>query len=65
MERRNSQGVWDQHVHTATFKTDTKKILLHMTRNSAQCYVAARMEGEFGYTAYMYVYGYHNMVNPI
>jgi len=34
-------------VHTAIFKMDNKH-LLYSTGNSAQCYVAAWMAGEFG-----------------
>ena len=45
---RDSQGVCDGHVHTAIFKMDNQKDLLHSTGNSAQCYVAAWMGGEFG-----------------
>ena len=45
---RDSQGVWDRHVHTAIFKVDNQQDLLYSTGNSAQCYVAAWMGGEFG-----------------
>ena len=41
---RDSLGVGDGRVHTAVFKMD----LLCSTGTSAQCYVAARMRGEFG-----------------
>ena len=34
--------------NTGLFKMDTKNDLLYSTGNSAQCYVAAWMEGEFG-----------------
>ena len=44
---RNSQGVWDVHVHTAIFKMDNHKDLLHSTWNSAQSYVIAWVRGEF------------------
>ena len=43
---RESQRVWDGHGHTAIFKTN--KNLLYSTRNSAHCYGAAWMGGEFG-----------------
>ena len=45
---RDSQGVWDGHVHTAMFKMITNKHLLYGTWNSAPCCVAAWMGGEFG-----------------
>ena len=35
----------------------TNKVLLCSTGNSAQCYVAAWMGGEFGENGYMYMYG--------
>ena len=43
--RSDSYGVWDGHVHTAVFNN---KDLLYSTGNSAQCYMAAWMGGEFG-----------------
>ena len=55
--KRDSQGVWDGHVHTAIFKMDDHKDLLYSTWNSAQSYVAAQMEGEFG-EEWMHVYGW-------
>ena len=42
---RDSYRVWDGRVHTAVFNN---KDLLYSTGNSAQCYVAAWMQGEFG-----------------
>ena len=47
MEGRDSQGVWDGHVHTVILKIETDKDLLYSTGNSAQCYVADWMGGEF------------------
>ena len=47
MGRRDSQGVWDERVHTAMFEMDNQQGL-HNTGNSAQYYMAAWMEGEFG-----------------
>ena len=44
----DSQGVWAGHVHTADLKWITNKDLLYSTWNSAQCYVAAWMGGDFG-----------------
>ena len=41
-------GEWDGHVHTAIFEMIPSKDLLYSTGNSAQCYVAAFMGGEFG-----------------
>ena len=43
---RDSQGVWDGRVHTATFNTENQQgcTLQHML----QCYAAAWMGGEFG-----------------
>ena len=41
---RDSYRVWDGRVHTAVFNN---KDLLYSTGNSAQCYVAAWMGGEF------------------
>ena len=35
----------------------TNKDLLYSTGNSARCYVAARMGGEFGGEWYLYMYG--------
>ena len=42
---RDSYRVWDGRVHTDVFNN---KDLLYSTGNSAQCYVAAWMGGEFG-----------------
>ena len=56
MGERDSQGVWDGHVHTAVYlKRITNKDLLYSTWSSAQCYVAAWMGGEFG-EEWMYVH---------
>ena len=48
MGRTDSQGVWAGYVHTADLKWITNQDLLYSTWNSAQCYVAAWMGGEFG-----------------
>ena len=48
MDRKDSQGVWDGHVHTAIFKMDNQQGPMYSTGNSAQYYVAAWMGGEFG-----------------
>ena len=45
MRGRNSQGVWNGHVHTAILKTDNQLDLLYSTWKSAQCYVVAWMGG--------------------
>ena len=47
MRRRDSQGLWDGHVHTAIFKTEPTRNYC-IAHNSAQCYVATWMGGEFG-----------------
>ena len=50
MEGRDSLGVWNGQVHTALFKMDNQQEPtgnLQSTGNSAQCHVAAWMEGEF------------------
>ena len=39
------------------FKWITNKDLLFSTRNSAQCYVAARVGGDLGGNGYMCMYG--------
>ena len=38
-------------------KWTTNKDLLYSTGNSAQCYMAAWIEGKFGENGYMYTYG--------
>ena len=43
--KAEGQGVWDGQVHTAIFKMDNQQGPAHET---AQCYVAAWMGGEFG-----------------
>ena len=48
MGKRDRQGVWDGHVHIATFKMDNQQRALYSIWNSAQRYVAAWMGGEFG-----------------
>ena len=45
MRRRDSQGLWDGHVHTAIFKTEPTRNYC-IAHNSAQCYVATWMGGE-------------------
>ena len=67
--------VWDFGVDMYTLlylKWITNKDLLYSTGNSAQCYMAAWLGGEFGEEAYMYMYGwvpllstwiYHKIVN--
>ena len=50
---RESQGVWDGHVHTAIFKMGNQQEPMQSTGNSAQCYVAVWMRGEFGEDGYM------------
>ena len=72
MVGRDTWGVWD-HMYTLLYlKWITHKDLLYSTRNSAQCYVAAWMGGEFG-GEWIHVYvwlspsavhwNYNNIVN--
>ena len=53
--RRESQGVWDGHVHTAIFKVGNQQEPMYSTGNSAQCYEAVWVRGEFGENGYMYM----------
>ena len=46
MVRKDSYGIWDGRVKPAKFKMDNKD--LYCRGNSAQCYVAAWIGGEFG-----------------
>ena len=48
LEGRDSQGVWDGHVHIAIFKMDNQQDLLYSAWNSAQSYVAVWMGWELG-----------------
>ena len=48
MMGRDSWGVSDGCVHTATFKVGNQRGPAISTGNSAQCHVAAWMGGEFG-----------------
>ena len=43
---RDDERLWDWHVHTAMFKTHTKKDPLHSTRSSVQGHTAAWMRGK-------------------
>ena len=46
---KDTQGVWDPHVHTAIFKMDNQQgPTVYSTGNSTQCSVAAWMGGKFG-----------------
>ena len=47
----------DGRVHTAIFKMDNPQDVLCSTWNSAQCYVAACMEGNLGEKGYTYMHG--------
>ena len=55
MGGRDTYGVWDRYVHTALHKMDNQQ---RITENSAQCYVAAWMGGEFGVHVCIYSYLY-------
>ena len=48
MGGRDSQGVWYGQVHTDIFEMDNQQGPTYNTEDSAQCYVAAWMGGEFG-----------------
>ena len=45
---RDSQEVWDRHVHTAIFKMDSQQGPTVQHMELAQCYLAAWMGREFG-----------------
>ena len=45
---RDSWGAGNGHIHTAIFKMDNQQETIVSRGNSAQCYVAAWMGGEFG-----------------
>ena len=59
MDGRDSQGVWDGHVHTAMFKMDNQQgpTVKHMEFCMWQYYVTIWMAGEFGGNGYVYMYG--------
>ena len=48
-------GALRESLMTATFKKDNQQDLLYSTGNSAQCYVAAWMGGEFGGEWHVYM----------
>ena len=53
------------HEHTANLKHVTNKDLLYSTGNSAQCYVAAWMGGDFKEKwIHVYVWLSHSAVHP-
>ena len=55
---KDSQGVWEGHVHTAILKLDNKQdLIMYSPWNSTQCYVTSWMGGGFGENGYMYMYG--------
>ena len=45
---RDSQGVWDGNVYLAIFKMGNQQRPTYSIGNSAQCYAAGWMGGEFG-----------------
>lgn len=70
MESASQGGGGGRQWEDAKLKTSIK--IVHSTENSAQGYVAARQEGNWGDNGYVYVHGwgpllftgnYHNMVN--
>ena len=44
-------------MYTLLYLWTANKALLYSTGNSAQCYVAAWMGGEFGENGFVYMYG--------
>ena len=51
-------GAFGMDMYTLLYlRWITNKVLLYNTGNSAQCYVAAWMGGEFQENGYMYTYG--------
>ena len=54
-EGRDSQGVWDGHVHTAVFKMDNQQGIAHGTLLNDTCQPG--WEGSLGKNGYMYTYG--------
>ena len=46
--RRDGQGVWDGHGHTAVFNTETQQGPAARHGDSAQCRAAAWLEGRWG-----------------
>ena len=48
MGEKDSEGIWDGHIHIAMFKMDNQQEPMYSTGNSAQCYAAAWMGGEGG-----------------
>ena len=54
---RDSEGLWEGHVHTAVFKMDNQQrpIVQHMELSSGLC--ASLWEGGLGEKGYMYMYG--------
>ena len=54
MEGRDSYGVWMYMYTLLYFKWITNKKLLYSIGNSAQCYVAAWVGGEFGEDRYVH-----------
>ena len=47
MGRTDSYGVWGRRANSAIFTVDNQQVLLNSTGNSAQCYAAAWVGGEF------------------
>ena len=54
---RDSQGVGEEQYTQLYLNWITNKDLLYRTGNSAQCYLAAWMGGEFGENGCMYMVG--------
>ena len=57
MRGRDSEGVWNGHVHTAIFKMDNQQGPTVRQMELCQRYVGAWMGGEFGGDGYMCMFG--------
>ena len=57
MGGRDSQGVWDQHVHPAVFIIDNQQRLLYTQGTLLNVMWQPGWEGSLGENGYMYMYG--------
>ena len=55
--KRDSQGVWNEHIHTAIFKMENQQGPALQLMNSAQRMWQPRWKGSLGENGYMYMYG--------
>ena len=56
-DRRDSQGIWDEHVHSVVFKMDNQQDLLIAHGTLLNVLWKPGWEGSFGENGYVYVYG--------